>query len=88
MNSFIIIFLALILSAFFSAVEFSFFASNKLRIELDKKQGQMGSGIISVFTHNQSQFIATMLIGNNVAIVIFSMLSADLLEMAFSSLIN
>jgi len=88
MNSFIIIFLALILSAFFSAVEFSFFASNKLRIELDKKQGQMGSGIISVFTHNKSQFIATMLVGNNVAIVIFSMLSADMLEKAFSSLIT
>lgn len=88
MNSLIIIFLALILSAFFSAVEFSFFASNRLRIELDKKQGLIWSNVISVFTRNQSQFIATMLIGNNVAIVIFSMLSADVLEKAFSSAIS
>jgi len=87
-NSFIIIFLSLILSAFFSAVEFSFFASNRLRIELDKKQGLIWSGVISVFTRNQGQFIATMLIGNNVAIVIFSMLSADVLENAFSSAIS
>ncbi len=87
MNAFVIMFLALVLSAFFSAMEFSFFASNKLRIELDRKQGVMGSAIISVFTRNQEQFIATMLIGNNVAIVIFSMLSADMLEKLLSSVI-
>ena len=69
-------------------MEFSFFASNKLRIELDKKQGLIGSGIISIFTRNPGQFIATMLIGNNVAIVIFSMLSADLIEKLLSSLIG
>ena len=80
MNSFLIILLALLLSAFFSAVEFSFFASNRLRIELDRKQGLIGSGIISLFTRNQGQFIATMLIGNNIAIVIFSMISARLIE--------
>ena len=43
MNSLLIIILALFLSAFFSAVEFSFFASNKLRIELDRKQGNLPS---------------------------------------------
>lgn len=88
MNSFLIILIAVIFSAFFSAMEFSFFASNKLRIELDKKQGLIGSGIISIFTRNPGQFIATMLIGNNVAIVIFSMLSADLIEKLLSSLIG
>jgi len=88
MNSLVIISIAIILSAFFSAMEFSFFASNKLRIELDKKQGLVGSGIISVFSRNPGQFIATMLIGNNVAIVIFSMLSADLIEKFLSSVIG
>jgi CBS domain containing-hemolysin-like protein len=88
MNSFLIILIAIIFSAFFSAMEFSFFASNKLRIELDKKQGLIGSGIISIFTRNPGQFIATMLIGNNVAIVIFSMLSADLIGKLLSSLIG
>jgi CBS domain containing-hemolysin-like protein len=88
MNSLVIIFLAIILSAFFSAMEFSFFASNKLRIELDKKQGLIGSGIISIFSKNPGQFIATMLIGNNVGIVIFSMLSADLIKKSLSTVID
>jgi CBS domain containing-hemolysin-like protein len=88
MNPLIIIVLALFLSAFFSAVEFSFFASNKLRIELDRKQGLLGSGIISIFTRNQGQFIATMLIGNNVAIVIFSMISADLIGKGLGTFIS
>jgi CBS domain containing-hemolysin-like protein len=88
MNSLLIIVPALLFSAFFSAVEFSFFASNKLRIELDRKQGLIGSGIISLFSRNQGQFIATMLIGNNVAIVIFSMISAGLIEKGLGTFIS
>jgi CBS domain containing-hemolysin-like protein len=88
MNSLLIIVLALLFSAFFSAVEFSFFASNKLRIELDRKQGLIGSGIISLFSRNQGQFIATMLIGNNIAIVIFSMISAGLIEKGLGTFIS
>ncbi|HNX66452.1 MAG TPA: hemolysin family protein [Bacteroidales bacterium] len=88
MNSLLIIVLALFLSAFFSAVEFSFFASNKLRIELDRKQGLLGSEIISLFSRNQGQFIATMLIGNNIAIVIFSMIAANLIEKGLGTFIS
>jgi CBS domain containing-hemolysin-like protein len=88
MNSVLIIVLALLFSAFFSAVEFSFFASNKLRIELDRKQGLIGSGIISIFTRNQGQFIATMLIGNNIAVVIFSMISAQLIGIELTKFIG
>lgn len=80
MNPFVIIPFAILLAAFFSAMELSFIASNKLRIELDRKQGQFGSGIIALFTRNPGLYISTMLIGVNIATVIFSMLSADLIE--------
>ncbi|MGW8179677.1 MAG: hemolysin family protein [bacterium] len=72
--------LAILLAAFFSAMELAFVASNKLRIELDRKQGRFGSGIVSIYTRNPGQYISTMLIGVNIATVIFSMLTADLVE--------
>ena len=87
MNPLVIIPFAILLAGFFSAMELSFIASNKMRIELDRKQGQMGSGIISVYTRNPGQYIATMLIGVNIATVIFSMLSADTLERWLANLI-
>jgi len=80
MDNLVIIPFAILLAAFFSAMELSFIASNKLRIELDRKQGQFGSGIISIYTRNPGLYISTMLIGVNIATVIFSMISADLLE--------
>lgn len=80
MNPYVIIPFAILLAAFFSAMELSFIASNKLRIELDRKQGKVGSRIISIFTTNPGLYISTMLIGVNVATVIFSMLAADLIE--------
>jgi len=80
MNPLVIIPFAILLAAFFSAMELSFIASNKLRIELDRKQGQFGSGIISLFTRNPGLYISTMLIGVNIATVIFSMLTADMIE--------
>ncbi len=87
MNPLVIIPFAILLAGFFSAMELSFIASNKMRIELDRKQGQFGSGIISVYTRNPGQYIATMLIGVNIATVIFSMLAADTLERWLANLI-
>ena len=55
-------------------------ASNKLRIELDKKQGQFGSKLIGFFTENPGQYFATMLIGNNIALVIFGLIISRLLS--------
>lgn len=80
MNPLVMIPLAILLAAFFSAMELAFVASNKLRIELDRKQGLFGSGMVSVYTRNPGQYISTMLIGVNIATVIFSMLTADLVE--------
>jgi CBS domain containing-hemolysin-like protein len=79
MDGILIIFIAIILSAFFSGMEIAFVASNKLRIELDRKQGVFGSEILKIFTNNPGQYIATMLIGNNFALVIYGLIFSSLL---------
>ena len=80
MNSYLLIFLAIIFSAFFSGMEIAFISSNKLRIELDRKQGLFGSGLIRFYTENPAQYIATMLIGNNISLVVYGLVVSALLS--------
>ncbi|QQX77124.1 HlyC/CorC family transporter [Aequorivita iocasae] len=77
--SIIIILTMLILSAFFSGMEIAYVSSNKIHIEIEKKQNTFLAGILKKITKRPSKFIATMLVGNNIALVIYGFFMGDLL---------
>lgn len=75
----VVIIISIILSAFFSGMEIAFVSANKLHIELEKKQSGLIPFILTKLTHRSSRFITTMLVGNNIALVVYSYFMGDLL---------
>ncbi|MBL7836379.1 MAG: HlyC/CorC family transporter [Bacteroidetes bacterium] len=76
----LVILITLILSAFFSGIEIAFISSNKLRIELQNKQGVWTARILAWYMKDPSRFISTTLIGNNIALVVYGIYSGKILD--------
>ena len=72
--------LFLILSAIFSGMEIAFVSSNKLRIELNKETGKLANRVIAKYNEEAPTFITALLIGNNIALILFSTFIAQLLS--------
>lgn len=78
-NSLIIVLVTMLLSAFFAGMEIAFVSANKVRIEIDTKKGGLVNRIINMFYSHSDMFISTMLVGNNVVNVVYSMAMANLI---------
>ncbi|WP_282053514.1 hemolysin family protein [Maribacter luteus] len=86
-TSIVIIILSLVFSAFFSGMEIAFISANKIHIEIEKKQDDFLAKVLSRLTKRPSKFIATMLIGNNIALVIYGLFMGELLMNWFVGLL-
>ena len=75
----IVIFGCLMLSAFFSGMEIAFVSSNRVRLALQIKQPGLVSTALAKITENPSKFIATTLVGNNIALVIYGLFMGEFL---------
>ena len=85
----VIILVSLLFSAFFSGTEIAYLQSNRLKIEIDKKQGILSARILSFFLRNESKFITMLLLGNNIALVVYGIFMGELIvEKIFSSYIG
>ena len=71
--------ITLLFSAFFSGVEIAFISANKLKLELDKNSGKFPANIITYFSKNESDFITTMLVGNNISLVVYGIMMTKIL---------
>ena len=84
-TSVILILVMLLLSAFFSGMEIAFTSKNRLKLEIDRKQSRLFDYIADIFARHPGQYITTILVGNNIALVIYSLCMSVLLRGLFSA---
>jgi CBS domain containing-hemolysin-like protein len=84
----VVIIISIFFSAFFSGMEIAFISSNKIYLEIEKKQGGFIAFLLKKITRKPSKFIATMLLGNNVALVVYGIYSGQLILDIFFPYIN
>lgn len=82
-----IIVISLLLSAFFSGMEIAFVSANRIHIEIEKKQEGILAGVLGKITASPSKFIATMLIGNNIALVVYGLFMGEILMAWFQQVL-
>ncbi len=88
-TSVIVISLSILFSAFFSGMEIAYLAANRLKMEMDIQQKGISARLVAIFRQNPSQYITTMLIGNNIALVVFGSFMGDLvMELLFPAYIG
>lgn len=80
--SVVLVLVMIVLSALFSGMEIAFINKNRLRLEIDRKQSRMFDFIAGLFSRRQAEYITTILVGNNIALVIYSMSLSLLLRKA------
>ncbi len=79
-DQWLIILVCLFFSAFFSGLEIAFITSDKLYFEIKSKKGGLSGKILSAFHERPSHFIATMLVGNNLALALYGLFMAQILQ--------
>ena len=78
--SIILILTMLLLSAFFSGMEIAFVSKNRLKLEIDRKQSGLLDFVARIFERHPGQYITSILVGNNIALVVYSLYMSSLLR--------
>lgn len=79
---------SIVASAFFSGMEIAFVTSSRLRFELDKRTHTLAGRVLHIYQRSPENFISTLLVGNNIALIIFGIFMSDLLRVWIESYVN